>query len=145
MTVCSRPEDGLRCRQGIKPPLKHKLRCQYGVLLFTAEQCRWNIQTETSIETPNFPFYYGLDIHCEWTIQAPQGRFVSLNITDVMLAENVTVYRVCVGRPNGMQASNLNPSIPTMWNKFILKNVNMRGQPPHCDENFWKCSFFVQK
>ena len=24
-TVCSRPEDGLRCRQGIKPPLKLKL------------------------------------------------------------------------------------------------------------------------
>ena len=22
MTVCSRPEDGLRCRQGVKPPLK---------------------------------------------------------------------------------------------------------------------------
>ena len=24
-TVCSRPEDGLRCRQGVKPPLKLKL------------------------------------------------------------------------------------------------------------------------
>ena len=25
MAVCSRPEDGLRCRQGVKPPLKFKL------------------------------------------------------------------------------------------------------------------------
>ena len=26
MIVCSRPEDGLRCRQGVKPPLKLKTR-----------------------------------------------------------------------------------------------------------------------
>ena len=31
MNVCSRPEDGFRCQQGVQPPLKLKLKPFTGV------------------------------------------------------------------------------------------------------------------
>ena len=38
MTVCSRPEDGLRYRQGVKPPLKLKLFCLYKAPMYLSLQ-----------------------------------------------------------------------------------------------------------
>ena len=41
MTVglCSRPEDGLRCRQGVKPPLKLKILMDLCAILETLRRC----------------------------------------------------------------------------------------------------------
>ena len=51
---------------------------------------------EGSIQTPNYPFFYGLDVACSWVIQAPKGLVVSLNITDFTVAGSVRIYRVSV-------------------------------------------------
>ena len=47
------------------------------------------MESEELILTPNFPFFYGVDVHCSWIILAPRGMYATLNVTAFRLASKV--------------------------------------------------------
>ena len=62
--------------------------------LFAEEKCNVQLTSEDIIQTPNFPYYYGMDLSCEWVITAPIGYFVALNTSEFALAGMVKPIKV---------------------------------------------------
>ena len=60
----------------------------------SAAECNRDFGSEGVIETPNFPFYYGMDLNCAWTIEAPPGFSVVLDLTSFRLAGPVQPIKV---------------------------------------------------
>ena len=55
------------------------------VCLITVSQYHKTLTSEGNIASPHFPFYYGADIDCFWTITAPRRLFVKLTFSLIKL------------------------------------------------------------
>ena len=59
---------------------------------FAEHSCDTTVEEEGVLGSPNYPFYYGMDRSCKWTILAPLHRYVKLDIVQLELAGDSVSY-----------------------------------------------------
>ncbi len=73
----------------------------YQVYYYTlSDYCTTSMTAEGKLLSPNYPFYYGKDHECLWTIVAENDSFAALNISSLKLAPAVEDILVSTTRDN---------------------------------------------
>ena len=63
--------------------------------MFVDTKCVYHLEEPGQISTPNFPYYYGLEKYCLWTITAPRDEYVLVDISSFRVGGPTYLQLVC--------------------------------------------------